>query len=116
MRTLLALVSLLLLVGCGSPTLAGGSWHEERADGSHGMVLEFDRNSDRMMVHLPNKPDGTHDHADKATYTEKDGAVTMKWSVHGKEFSYQGTMQGDTLDVKGTDGSLRFARKAQGAH
>ncbi|MEC7584087.1 MAG: hypothetical protein VYE77_07200 [Planctomycetota bacterium] len=118
MRSFLALFSLLLLVGCGSPSLAGGSWHEQRADGTSGLVLEFDRNSNRMAVHLPNKPDGSHDHASKATYTydEANGAVTMTWSVHGKTYDYQGTMQGDSLDVKGTDGSLRFGRSDKGAH
>ena len=116
MRSLLALCSLLLLVGCGSPSLSGGHWHEERADGSSGLVLEFDKNSDRMAVHLPNNPDGSHGHAKGATYTEQGGAVTMKWSVDGKTFEYKGTMQGDSLDVSGAGGSLRFVRKDQGAH
>ena len=82
-RLFATLALLASLAACGSDagasTDAGpiaGHWAQETGSDNKGMTLEFDADSDKLMVHTAPAEDGTHDHLD-GTYSidAKTGAV-----------------------------------------
>ena len=119
-RLFATLALLASLAACGSDagasTDAGpiaGHWAQETGSDNKGMTLEFDADSDKLMVHTAPAEDGTHDHLD-GTYSidAKTGAVTVTCELAGHDGgdSWQGKLQGDELKLTAGATSLTFQR------
>jgi hypothetical protein len=108
-RILLALPLFLLVASCSKHALHGG-WRE---DGSkEPRTLEFDAKSNELMVHTHTRADGGHDHL-HGSYTWKDGAIHVEWTEGSAKVSFDGSVQGDRMELKGKAGeSVVFVRGA----
>jgi hypothetical protein len=108
-RILLALPLFLLVASCSKHALHGG-WRE---DGSkEPRTLEFDAKSNELMVHTHTRADGGHDHL-HGSYTWKDGAIHVEWTAGSAKVSFDGSVQGDRMELKGKAGeSVVFVRGA----
>ena len=85
------------------------------------MELEFDADSDGLIVHMPDNPDGVHEHAEKATYVLLEQAaegvgVSVRWTLHGHVHEMKGSVKGDKLQLNSEDGVLEFERGHSAAH
>ncbi|MFM1873118.1 MAG: hypothetical protein RL398_2540 [Planctomycetota bacterium] len=118
MRWLLA-PALLVLTACGSESPIAGNWSQATADGTPGMVLEFDGGSDKLIGHTAEREGGGHDHL-YGTYTldAASGMVTVKAQLDGKQGagSWSGPLKGDSLQLAADGKTLQFQRggKAHG--
>ena len=123
-RTLTTLTSLFVfaaLPSCGGePTDAAtgtnalaGHWSQELEGGGHGMPLQFDGDSDRLMVHTAPREDGTHDHL-HGTYEVQAGsaAVTVRCALlgDGNGDTWQGALSGEHLTLRSGGTELQFHR------
>jgi hypothetical protein len=122
LRTLLQFALLSTLVACGSDAGAAsalsGHWSQETGTEKKGMTLEFDAQSDKLIVHTAPDADGGHDHLD-GTYTldAKTGNVTVRCKLvgEGKGDVWQGKLDGDRLSLSAGETSLEF-RKGEDPH
>ena len=112
-KVILSVLSLLLLVSCGSSNPLAGNWSEVMPGGKPGMTLTFDGSSDKMSVHGRPQQDGSHSHP-KATYRFDERAKTVTVSgriLDGtKAETWTGTVAGDAMELAGADMKLKFQR------
>ncbi len=116
-RTLFStLVLLASFAACGSDAGASanagtiaGHWSQETGSDKKGMTLEFDSESEKLLVHTAPAEDGSHDHLD-GTYTidAKTGEVTVKCKLDASSDSWKGKLDGEHLTLSAGDQTLRF--------
>ncbi|MCU0866513.1 MAG: hypothetical protein MUC36_22235 [Planctomycetes bacterium] len=102
MRSIPLVASVLLLsVGCGGAAAAvdvAGTW-AETGGAEHGHVLEFDRKSNKFLLHGPG-PGGHHDHDHfEGSYRVEAGAVVLTgaWESNHKAEVVRAAIDGGTL-------------------
>lgn len=102
--------------GSGTESTAGaitiaGHWSQDTGSDKKGMTLQFDADSDKLMVHTAPSEDGAHDHL-SGTYAidQKSGAVTVQCELNGegKGASWQGKLEGEHLTLTAGSDTLRF--------
>jgi hypothetical protein len=108
MRRLLPVLSFAcILASCSKHALQGG-WREEGAQAPR--VLEFDPNSSRLMVHAHGRADGGHEHLD-GMYRLDGVTIHVEWVDGAASVAWDGSVQGDRMELKGKDGaSVAFVR------
>ncbi len=106
---------MLVLGSCSKHPLAGG-WHEHVAGGGEGLELDFDPNSQQLLVHGRPRPDGGHDDL-RGTYSLDGEALTVEWTDAGKKVTLRGSLRGDEITLGATDQpALEFHRGEAGHH
>ncbi|MCA8965548.1 MAG: hypothetical protein H6838_20705 [Planctomycetes bacterium] len=113
-RTLALIVSSFLFAGCGHDhhPLEGGFSQQVAGDGE-GMHVEFDLESNKLLVHTAPDADGHHDHVDGTyTFDAATGAVTVNALLMGgkKPGTWTGKLTGDDLELSAGTDKLSFRR------
>jgi hypothetical protein len=118
-RVLLSLALLVVLAACNSDaTSAGviaGHWSQETQSDKKGMTLEFDAESDKLLVHTAPDDQGAHEHLDGTySFDAASGAVAVRCDLNGtgKGDSWTGKLQGDQLTLTAGAITLRFRKGA----
>lgn len=105
-------LALLTLSACGSDTAAvAGHWSQETGSEKHGMTLEFDAKSDKLMVHTAPDENGGHDHVNGTyTFDAKASSLTVKCELvgKGKGDTWQGKVDGEHMTLTGGAVTLKF--------
>ena len=109
-RTLLPLLFVAFAAASCSEHPLHGAWHQHVADG-HGIEIEFDSKSDKVIGHGPGGDHTSHAHMN-GTYTFTGDAVEISgaWDHTRETVHWKGRVQGDTLTLQGKDGTLEFHR------
>lgn len=121
-RVLVSLPLLLTLAACDSKAesagVTAGHWLQETPSDQQGMTLEFDAESDKMVVHTAPDEDGGHEHL-RGTYSldAASGAITVRCELggRGKGDAWSGKLEGDSLTLSAGSSTLRF-RKGDDPH
>jgi hypothetical protein len=116
-RVLVSLALFVTLAACDSAArragVIAGHWSQETDSDQKGITLEFDHQSDKVLVHTAPDEEGGHDHL-HGTYSfdAASGAVTVRGELggHGKSDSWRGKLEGDHLTLTAGTGTLRFRR------
>lgn len=107
-RLLAPLVLLAGLASCGSDAGAtsntgpiAGHWSQETGTDKTGMTLEFDADSDKLLVHTAPEEDGSHEHLEGTYSIDAAGTVTVKCALNGtgKGDTWTGKLDGDHLKL-----------------
>lgn len=123
-HSLLALTLLSILAACGSDAATNstapkssatgslaGHWNQDVSADAHGMTIEFDSESDKLIVHTAPDADGGHEHL-SGTYTldAESKAVTVRCALlgTGKGDVWKGTVDGEHLTVTSGETKLTF--------
>jgi len=88
-----------------------GHWSQDTGSDQKGMTLEFDSESDKMLVHTAPDETGAHAHL-KGTYTidTKSGEVSVECALNGRGNgdSWKGKLAGEHLTLTAGDSTLSF--------
>jgi hypothetical protein len=106
--------ALLLLAACSkSVHPLAGNWAEQTPDGKKGIQLVFSEDGAKLFPHGRPSADNLHSHP-KATFTfdpaTKVLTIQSDLTDDGKTLSWTGTVDGDALQLRGGETTLKFAK------
>ncbi|MFK7742316.1 MAG: hypothetical protein AB8H80_18525 [Planctomycetota bacterium] len=112
------LVLLAGLASCGADANANanagpiaGHWAQETGTEKKGMTVQFDSESNKVMVHTAPAEDGSHGHVNGTyTFDAESNEVNVQCALNGKDKSdaWKGKLDGEHLSLTGGDETLKF--------